>query len=40
MNKKISFLCKIMFVFLFLGIQTSFAATNTWEFDVSTDYTL
>gem|GEM_PF-4491692 len=29
-----------MFVFLFLGIQTSFAATNTWEFDVSTDYTL
>lgn len=40
MNKKISFFCTIMFVFLFLGIQTSFAATNTWELDLSTDYTL
>ncbi|MDD2907249.1 MAG: hypothetical protein PHH98_01275 [Candidatus Gracilibacteria bacterium] len=39
MNKKILNLIKILFIFLFLNLNHTFAATNTWEFDLSTDYT-
>ncbi|MDD3793628.1 MAG: hypothetical protein PHI37_02365 [Candidatus Gracilibacteria bacterium] len=40
MNKKILNLIKILFIFLFLNLNQTFAATNTWEFDNSGDYTL
>ena len=40
MNKKISKFLKIIFIVFLINISQVIAATNTWEFDLSTDYTL
>ena len=40
MTKKISKFLKLIFITLLINISQVMAATNTWEFDLSTDYTL